>query len=74
MLVTQKVIPECRYGHGPLVWASHKGKMPEWGLVAKQDLQPGMAFLVAIYVCPTCGYSELFDLEPAQTVENERPK
>ena len=54
--------------------------MQQWALLAvsadgKSPLfMPHVGFEVAIYVCKTCGYIELFDLEPDQTIKNEAGK
>lgn len=62
------VTPTCRYGHGNLKRATGAGLAKEWGLSA--DSTPG-AFLLALFICPNCGYSELFDLEPEVTAKQE---
>jgi hypothetical protein len=60
-----KVIPTCRYQHGPLTRAIYEG-VDTWGLVALGG-QPNTAFSFELFVCLTCGYSEIFDTEPAKT-------
>lgn len=71
--MTSKVIPTCRYGHGPLRRMDANGRAPEWGLVGPQG-PLGMAFFVSIYVCKTCGYCEFFDIEPDVTFPDEKPE
>lgn len=43
-----------------------KGHIPEWALS-----NPGKPFAegfnLALYICRTCGYAELFDLDPETT-------
>ena len=65
MAIKSNVIPDCRYGHGPLGLVDHKGEIPEWTLYAAN--RPNYAFSLSLYVCKTCGYSELFDLDPETT-------
>lgn len=63
--------PNCRYGHGDLLRVTVGGKTEEWSLLATNPNIRAGAFNLALYVCPICGYSELFDLDPSQTVRNE---
>jgi hypothetical protein len=68
---TKPIIPNCRYGHGNLLRVTAGGKTQEWSLLATDPNLRGSSFNFAAYVCTKCGYSELFDLDPAQTVKNE---
>jgi hypothetical protein len=74
MTIYQAIIPTCRYGHGPLGRVDHKGEIPEWRLSAGNLNPAKLIFLVSLYVCETCGYSELFDLDPATTHREEVSK
>jgi hypothetical protein len=74
MPTIKPVTPECRYGHGELLRAHVKGAIPEWSLLAapSANVGEGTAFSLALYICSTCGYAELFDLEPEQTAKDEQ--
>jgi hypothetical protein len=72
MATSPPVDPRCRYDHGSLFRVHDKGQVPEWGLISPQSPFPGTGFLLALYVCPTCGYAEFFDLDPAKTMSDEK--
>ena len=66
--MVEKVVPTCRYGHGPLGKVDQKGEIPEWAVLAGRGSMPVVpSFLLALFVCGTCGYAEFFDLDPAAT-------
>jgi hypothetical protein len=67
MAVRQRVVPQCKYGHGPLGRVDLRGKVPEWAITAVPPPAPGFGFSFYLYVCETCGYSELFDPDPEKT-------
>lgn len=71
MATVKAIVPECRYGHGHLLRVDNHGDTPEWGLFKPRS---NSAFLLALYVCPECGYSEIFDLEPWKTSAAENKK
>lgn len=58
--------PECRYGHGALLRARKESE--QWRLM---DETHTFSFGLALFVCRTCGYAEIFDPEPALTVAAE---
>jgi hypothetical protein len=62
----EKFTPNCRYGHGDLqkLQTVFGG---EWGLVSS-TLGVEVLFTGDLYICATCGYTELFDPEPQKTV------
>ena len=74
MAVQIPLVPNCRYGHGPLGRVDHKGEVPEWGLRAGNPQLLGFSFLLSLYVCKACGYAELFDLDPETTHDQEVSK
>lgn len=67
-----KVIPKCRYEHGILTRVTSRGDVPLWGLHALGSRITGFGFFVELYVCPTCGYVELFDNDPDATLDQEK--
>ena len=71
MATTQGVTPTCRYGHGELIRASVGNRVPEWAVLNPKPSPSAPSFLLALYVCPTCGYSEFFDLDPQETKNQE---
>jgi len=61
--------PNCRYGHGDLLNVTCKNDHPKWAYVSQSNLN--VAFSGKLYVCKTCGYTELFDDEILATLANE---
>jgi hypothetical protein len=59
------VEPCCKYGHGPLTEESDKQARPQWSLLSTDGLP--VIFAVMLFVCPVCGYIELFDDDPKRT-------
>ncbi|WP_342617191.1 hypothetical protein [Rhodoferax sp. GW822-FHT02A01] len=69
-----KIVPTCRYDHGPLDKVNGKFSMgeiiyekptgmiaqlnPDWKIMANQT---GQLFITNIFQCPKCGYTELHD-------------
>jgi hypothetical protein len=64
-----KIVPTCRYGHGPLHPAAHN-EIARWAYVAGTG--DGLCFTGDLFVCPKCGYSEFFDDAFGQAAEAER--
>jgi hypothetical protein len=65
-----KVTPNCRYGHGDLLPVVYQGEHPYWGLLSgRKGL--GSVFLAELYLCPVCGYLEIFDPSPQITIEHQ---
>jgi hypothetical protein len=63
----QRVVPICKYEHGPLVRVNVVNKPTEWGLVYASVPPVNVVFNLEAFVCPTCGYVELFDSNPEST-------
>ena len=64
-----QITPNCRYGHGDLrkldtVFGG------EWGLISSTS-GLDVLFTGHLYVCPSCGYTELFDPDPQKTARGE---
>lgn len=62
----------CRYQHGALVHVNTlHGEPVHFGLVWwSHSVFSGPQYLTGLrwYVCPTCGYTEMQDPDPAQTM------
>lgn len=62
-----EVTPLCKYGHGLLKLDTGAAEDDSiWGLESYKRFDGIMAvgkkaFTVSVFVCPTCGYIELFD-------------
>ena len=69
MAAKETVNPTCRYGHGPLLPVTQRGTIREWGIRAHGA---SLHFGLALYICPTCGYAELFDPDTDKTVAVEK--
>lgn len=68
--MTDRVTPSCRYGHGDLIAAIGVNKTPQWAIMAF-DGGPS-CFEVRLFVCPKCGYMELFDPDFQKTAEADK--
>jgi predicted nucleic-acid-binding Zn-ribbon protein len=66
MMTPEKITPSCRYGHGELRQIVPGKGFIEWAMLAQDQTT---AFLFEVYICPTCGYSELFDSDPGKTFQ-----
>ena len=74
MAVHPPIVPKCRYNHGDLMRVTQGGRFPEWSLFGGRTIYPvGTSFSVALYVCRTCGYIELFDTDVELTIQQESP-
>lgn len=74
-----KVIPICRYGHGPLVEVAAGSDTDHWAFMGISRMQytvgqpvgqpltqtgpSGNVFMVKLFKCQECGYIEVFDFE-----------
>lgn len=58
------VIPDCRYGHGPLALLTYSGGHAEWYI---KGVHGNASFHGHVYLCKTCGYTEFFDNELDRT-------
>jgi hypothetical protein len=72
-----RVIPNCRYGHGNLQHLALRhpetGTELQFSFVGSAD--SSLKFVGKIYTCSVCGYTEFFDDEPAvtaHTIENAK--
>jgi len=57
--------PTCRYGHGAMVHVASP-ETKRWALIGEPPSRAG--FLLTLYMCPNCGYCEMFDDDPGRTV------
>ena len=64
--------PSCRYGHGSLKKIDRMRQMnANFGLSMLLDAnEPGLIIGFHLFVCPKCGYTELFDEDVAKTIQN----
>lgn len=69
-MTTEITNPSCRYGHGRLIFHSPASGavgflLPAYAATPDYDTAPvqvhDTGYTISIYVCPTCGYLELFD-------------
>lgn len=71
-----KVVPTCRYNHGPLTRVAPDLNAPDqrFGWVSAGNIS--QQFVGILFTCSVCGYSEFFDDEPdvtaADNAENSR--
>jgi hypothetical protein len=72
LLDRSSIKPTCRYGHGDLAMVTEKGNVLRWGYVGMHE--SWIAFAGNLFVCRSCGYTELFDDDIAATLANETAK
>ncbi|MFZ2306804.1 MAG: hypothetical protein WAW73_20210 [Rhodoferax sp.] len=71
--MTIDITPDCRYGHGNLILINEGRDLPhKWGYLSGHNDM--VIFTGNLYVCPKCGYTELFDDDVDTTVERNRGK
>lgn len=63
----------CRYGHGPLISLTDKCAERPYVSIAlgfgdKRHVAPEYAGPFFWHVCATCGYTEIIDGDPVQTI------
>lgn len=68
--MTEKVTPNCRYGHGDLVPITQEdgGRKQKFAVANPDDVN--QVFVGNVYACIKCGYTEFFDDEPQVTARH----